>query len=297
MSRTMKIFGLIIGLSILSAFLMGLLNRGSSGIFADDTLGLLKVEGVIVDVDWYMEQVEILRLDSSVRAVVLRINSPGGAVAPTQELYDELLKLRDEKPLVVSMGTVAASGGYYLSSAADWIVCNPGTLTGSVGVIMQFTNLEEMFGKIGVRGEVVKSGEFKDMGTPYREMTQRERDLLTDMVMDIREQFVEAVVDGRQLEYDKVNPYFDGRVFSGRQALEIGLVDELGNVNVALEKAAEMAGLEQVPSEIVQPEKREPGLFSLLFGYSFSDRIGAVIERLGGEGYGTAREFQLWRAF
>jgi len=276
---------------------VGLLNRGSTGIFGQEALGLLKIEGVIVDVDWYMEQVESLRLDNSVRAVVLRINSPGGAVAPTQELYDELLKLREEKPVVVSMGTVAASGGYYLSSAADWIICNPGTLTGSIGVIMQFTNLEEMFGKIGVRGEVVKSGEYKDMGSPYREMTQDERKLLYDMVMDIREQFVEAVVSGRQLEYEDVDPYFDGRVFSGRQALEIGLVDELGNVNVALEKAAALAGLPQVPSRIVQPEVRERGLLSLLFGRSFSDRMDAVIDRLGVDGFGAAREFQLWRAF
>lgn len=297
MSRGMKIFLLIIVLSILSSFTLGLLNRGAAGIFGQEALGLLKVEGVIVDVDWYMEQVESLRIDKSVKAVVLRVNSPGGAVAPTQELYDELLKLKEEKPLVVSMGTIAASGGYYLSSAGDWIICNPGTLTGSIGVIMQFTNIEEMFGKIGVRSEIVKSGEFKDIGSPYREMTQSERDLLTDMVMDIREQFVEAVVEGRKLEHDEVNPYFDGRVFSGRQALQIGLVDELGNVNVALEKAASLAGLAEIPSRIVEPEKKGPGLFSLLFGGSFTDRMDAVLERFGVEGSGGSREFQLWRAF
>ncbi len=297
MSRGMKVFAVVIGLSILSAFLMGLLSRSSSGIFGKEALGLLKIEGIIVDVDWYMEQVKSLRENQSVRAVVLRINSPGGAVAPTQELYDELLKLREDKPLVVSMGTVAASGGYYLSSAADWIVSNPGTLTGSIGVIMEFTNLEEMFGKLGIKSETIKSGEYKDMGSPFRELTANERNLLTDMVMDIREQFVEAVVEGRQLKYEDVDPYFDGRVFSGRQALEIGLVDELGNINVALEKAAELAGLPRVPSQIIQPEKRERGLFSILFGRSFSDRVNAVIERLGGNGYGSAREFQLWRAF
>ncbi|TNF49922.1 signal peptide peptidase SppA, partial [bacterium] len=292
MSRGLKVFFVIMGLSILSAFLIGLLNRSSPGVFGKEALGLLKIEGVIDDVEWYMEQVDLLRENNSVRAVVLRIDSPGGAVAPTQELYDELLKLREDKPLVVSMGTVAASGGYYLSSAADWIVSNPGTLTGSIGVIMHFTNLEEMFGKLGVRSEIVKSGEYKDTGSPFREMTENERDLLTDMVMDIREQFVEAVVEGRQLDYEEVDPYFDGRVFSGRQALEIGLVDELGNVNVALEKAAALAGLPKVPSEIIQPEKRERSLFSLLFGRSLSDRTDALIERLGGNGYGSGRQFQ-----
>ncbi|NOY85940.1 MAG: signal peptide peptidase SppA [Deltaproteobacteria bacterium] len=300
MSRGLKIIILVTIAVIVMAFVLGIFHRDLPDVFAGNTLGLLRVEGVITDVDWYMEQVNSFRTNDRVKGVVLRIDSPGGAVAPTQELYDELLKLKSKKPLVVSMGTVAASGGYYLSCASDWIVANPGTITGSIGVIMEFTNMEELFGKLGIRNETIKSGAHKDMGSPFRELTKEERTLLTEMVKDVREQFVEAVVAGRPVEFEKINPYLDGRIFTGRQALNLGLVDELGNINVALEKAAELAGLPGVPSKILEPKKRGRGLIALLFGRSFTDQLETVTlawAQRGGVFGKNSRFLQLWRAF
>ena len=300
MSRGLKIIILVTIAVVVMAFVLGIFHRDLPDVFAGNTLGLLRVEGVITDVDWYMEQVNSFRTNDRVKGVVLRIDSPGGAVAPTQELYDELLKLKSKKPLVVSMGTVAASGGYYLSCASDWIVANPGTITGSIGVIMEFTNMEELFGKLGIRNETIKSGAHKDMGSPFRELTKEERTLLTEMVKDVREQFVEAVVAGRPVEFEKINPYLDGRIFTGRQALKLGLVDELGNINVALEKAAELAGLPGVPSKILEPKKRGRGLIALLFGRSFTDQLETVTlawAQRGGVFGKNSRFLQLWRAF
>lgn len=300
MSKGLKTIILVAALVIIMAFVVGIFHRDFPDAFAGDTLGLLRVEGVITDVDWYMEQVKSFRTNDRVKGVVLRIDSPGGAVAPTQELYDELLKLKEKKPLVVSMGTVAASGGYYLSCASDWIVANPGTITGSIGVIMEFTNMEKLFGKLGIRTETIKSGLHKDMGSPFRELTEEERTLLTEMVKDVREQFVEAVVAGRPVEFEKINPYLDGRVFTGRQALGLGLVDELGNINVALEKAAELAGLPKVPAEILEPEKRRKGLLAFLFGSAFADQMEAATlgwAQMGGTAGKNSRFLQLWRAF
>ncbi len=295
MSRGLKIVVLISIISVAVAFAFGLSNRGGKYLIPREALGLLRVEGAIVDVDWYMDQVDILRDDDSVKAVVLRIDSPGGAVAPTQELYTELLKLRENKPLVVSMGTVAASGGYYLSCSADWIVSNPGTVTGSIGVIMELTNLEGLFDKLGIRSRTIKSGQHKDMGSPFRELTPEEEELLSEMIKDTHEQFVEAVLGGRPVEPEEIRPYFDGRVFTGRQALGLGLVDELGNINDAMRKASELAGLEEIPSEIVEPERKRRGLISILFGRSFLDKLNAVMEAAG---VGRVdRALQLWRAF
>ena len=296
MSRGAKI---VIGISItavVAAFVFGLITRMGPGTIGGDTLGLLRVDGVIRDVDWYMEQVGLLRDNDRVRAVVLRINSPGGAIAPTQELYDEILKLRDAKPVVVSMGTVAASGGYYLSCASDWIISNPGTVTGSIGVIMEFTNLQDLFGKLGIDSRTIKSGKFKDTGHPFREMTEEEVELITVMIEDTYDQFVEAVIEGRPVEYDEILPYLDGRVFTGRQAHELGLVDELGNINLAMEKAAELAGLPEVPTDIVEPRKKERGLIPLLFGQATAKRIDGITRQFE-ESMSAERALQLWRAF
>ena len=166
MKRGHKIFIIITLILLAAAFIVGRTDRYGPDVFDGDTLALLRVEGPIIDVRWYMDQVRDLMEDDGIKGVVLRIDSPGGAVAPTQELYTELLRLGELKPIVTSMGTVAASGGYYLSCATDWIVSNPGTITGSVGVIMEFTNLENLFGKLGVRSRIIKSGKFKDTGNP-----------------------------------------------------------------------------------------------------------------------------------
>jgi len=295
MKRGHKIFITVTVLVLALAFVAGRAGMYGPDVFAGETIALLRVEGPIVDVRWYLDQVHDLEIDDSIKAVVLRIDSPGGAVAPTQELYEELLKLGEVKPVVTSMGTVAASGGYYLSCATDWIVSNPGTLTGSVGVIMEFTNLEDLFGKLGISSRIIKSGKFKDTGNPLRPMTAEEAELLQGMIMDTYEQFVEAVLKGRPVEEDKIRPYLDGRVLTGRQALDIGLVDQMGNINDAIAKATELAGLAEVPAEIYEPRRARPGLISILFGDSAARALAGLSEAVRDRS--SDRWLQLWRAF
>jgi protease-4 len=295
MKRGHKIFIIITLVLLAMAFIVGRSDRYGPDVFDGDTIALLRVEGPIFDVQWYMDQVSDLIEDDGIKAVVLRIDSPGGAVAPTQELYTELLKLKEIKPVVTSMGTVAASGGYYLSCATDWIVSNPGTITGSVGVIMEFTNLEDLFSKLGVSSRTIKSGKFKDTGNPMRQMTEEEESLLQAMIMDTYDQFVEAVLEGRSVDEDKVRPYLDGRVLTGRQAHKLGLVDELGNINDAIEKATEMAGLTEVPEEIYEPERERPGLFTILFGESAARALVSLSDSVRDKS--SDRWLQLWRAF
>jgi protease-4 len=295
MKRGHKIFIVAILLLLALAFAAGRAGMYGPDVFDGDTIALLRVEGPIVDVRWYLEQVHDLQTDDSIKAVVLRVDSPGGAVAPTQELYAELLRLGEEKPVVTSMGTVAASGGYYLSCATDWIVSNPGTLTGSVGVIMEFTNLEDLFGKLGISTRTIKSGKFKDTGNPLRPMTEEEEKLLQDMIMDTYEQFVEAVLKGRPVDEENVRPYLDGRVLTGRQAYGLGLVDQLGNINDAIEKATELAGMTEVPDEIYEPERERPGLISILFGESAVRALVSLSDAVRDQS--GDRWLQLWRAF
>jgi protease-4 len=295
MKRGHKIFLLVTLILIAAAFILGRMDRYGPDAFNGDNIALLRVEGPILDVDWYIEQVGELMNNEGIKGVVLRIDSPGGAVAPTQELYAEILRLGEKKPVVTSMGTVAASGGYYLSCATDWIVSNPGTITGSVGVIMEFTNLQELFKKVGVTSRTIKSGKFKDTGNPMRPMTEEEQQLLQAMIMDTYEQFLEAVLEGRPVQEESVRPYLDGRILTGRQAYEIGLVDQLGNINAAIEKVAEMAGLPEVPDAIYEPRRERPGLFSLLFGDGAARALTSLAESVSDQS--SDRRLQLWRAF
>ncbi|MBX9942008.1 MAG: signal peptide peptidase SppA [Candidatus Obscuribacterales bacterium] len=173
--------------------------------------------------------------NDKVKAVLLRINSPGGTVPTSQEIYEAVKELRKKgKPVVVSMGDMAASGGYYVACAADKIYANPGTLTGSIGVIMNLMNFKTLADKIGVEPDVVKSGLYKDIASPYHRMTKDERQILTDLIMDSYDQFTQAVSEGRKLPIEEVKRIADGRVYSGRQALKLKLVDELGTYSDAL---------------------------------------------------------------
>lgn len=181
-----------------------------------------------------------------IKAVVLRINSPGGAAGASQEIGIELDKLREtNKPIVTSMGDICASGGYWIACSSDYIVANGTTITGSIGVIMQLANLEGLYEKIGVKPRVIKSGEFKDIGSPNREMTNEEQKLLQNLIDDSYEQFLEQVRKGRKdnITEDELINIADGRIFSGRQAIELGLVDDIGNYYDAIKKAEEMAGI------------------------------------------------------
>lgn len=256
------VIGLCVGLAVaVTLAAMGLaayLVMGRTPILPGERVALVTVSGIITEAEPIVEQLQEHAEDPSVKAIVLRIDSPGGGVVAAQEIHEALRRLREEepeRPILVSMGEVAASGGYYIACAADKILANPGTLTGSIGVIMEFANVEELLKKVGIRTEVIKKGRHKDLGSATRPMTPEERALLEDVLEDVYEQFVEAVVEGRGLSVEQVRSLADGRIFTGRQAKELGLVDELGTLEDAIRMAAEMAGIEGKP-EVVRLEPR-----------------------------------------
>lgn len=225
-----------------------------------DVVGIVEVTGLLLDSKGIISQIKKLRKNESVKAIVLRVDSSGGTVGPAQEVYREVEKTVEEKKVVVSMGTVAASGGYYIAAPADGIMANPGTITGSIGVIMSIYNYKELFDKIGLSSVVIKSGEYKDIGSSLREMTESEMSLLQSFVDKTRRQFVSAVADGRNMPLEKVETLSDGRIYTGEEAMEHGLVDRLGNFEDAVEWAGRMAGIEGEIKTVYAREKR----FSLL---------------------------------
>ncbi len=247
---------------IVFSFLLSLL--GSPPLPFGEKIGVVEVKGVIVDSKKINEDLIKMRERDDVRAIVLRIDSPGGGVAPSQEIYEEVRRTRKKKKVVASIGSVAASGGYYIALGADRIVANPGSITGSIGVVVEFANIKELLTRIGIKGYVIKSGEFKDIGSPLREMTPRERDFLQRLVKELHQQFIDVVSENRGIERKKVEALADGRIFTGTQALKLGLIDSLGNFNDAIDLAARLAGIKGKPV-IVYPERRR-GIWSLLFG-------------------------------
>ena len=220
----------------------------------EDRIALIRIEGVILDAQETLGELKKFSENPSVKAIVLRIDSPGGGVVPSQEIYDAVRRVRTKsnKAVIASMGSVAASGGYYIAAATDRIVANPGTLTGSIGVIMEMANVEGLLQKIGVEGVVVKSGKYKDVGSPLRKMSDEERGLLQAVMDDVHKQFIEAVAEGRSLEVPEVQALADGRIFTGRQAKAAKLVDELGNLDDAIQLAADVVGIEGEPKVIEQ---------------------------------------------
>jgi protease-4 len=220
----------------------------------EDRIALIRIEGVILDAQETLGELKRFSENPSVKAIVLRIDSPGGGVVPSQEIYDAVRRVRTKsnKAVITSMGSVAASGGYYIAAATDRIVANPGTLTGSIGVIMETANIEGLLQKIGVEGVVVKSGKYKDVGSPLRKMSDEERGLMQGVMDDVHKQFIEAVAEGRSLELADVQALADGRIFSGRQAKEAKLVDELGNLDDAIQLAADVVGIEGEPRVVEQ---------------------------------------------
>jgi protease-4 len=236
------ILSIVIGLSIKHAPLYG------------GNIGVIEIEGVITNSKRTVKDIKNFSEDPSIRAVIIRVDSPGGGVAASQEIYDEVKRLVEAKKVIVSMGAVAASGGYYVSLPADIIVANPGTITGSIGVIMEFPVLEELLKKIGVRFEVIKSKEHKDIGSPFRQLSERERGLLQDVVIDVYDQFVEATCESRGLPRDSVLQFADGRILTGRQAKNIGLVDTLGSFEDAVNIAGDLIGIDK--PFLIYPQKR-----------------------------------------
>ena len=266
---------LVIGIVIVASFLFLLLILvvGMWGLYGGGDVGMsgwgkkvaiIDVHGVISSSSDVIRQLKKYSSDNSVPAIVLHINSPGGLVAPSQEIYEEINKAREGgKKVIASLSSVAASGGYYVACASDTIVSNPGTLTGSIGVIFEFPVAEKLFNKIGLEFEVVKSGELKDMGTYARRMTEKERDVLQELINDTYDQFVEVVVEQRGIPKEEVLEFADGRVFTGRKAKELGLVDLLGNLEDAIKIAGEMGGIEGPPGTL-REKKGKITFFDLL---------------------------------
>jgi len=217
-------------------------------MFSGDGVGVLQIDGAIDDSRGVLDELKRLKAMPWVRAIVVRIDSPGGAVAPTQEIFEEIQRLKKAKPFIASMGGMATSGGYYIAAACDRIVANPGTLTGSIGVIMQLTNVEELMKKIGVKGVNVKSGPNKDIGSPFLPLSPEGREILQSLVDNVHSQFVAAVAKGRGMEEARVRKLADGRIYSGAQAKELGLVDQFGTLEDAIELAAKRAGITGEPA-------------------------------------------------
>ena len=250
--RVFLILGIIVALFVV----MLVLRSMDGGTPIGQKVAVIDITGVITKSDETIKLIHAYRDDSSIKAIVVRINSPGGSVAPVQEIYSELQKI--DKPIVASMGGTAASGGYYIACAADTIMANPGTLTGSIGVIMQFTRLKGLYDKIGLEHQVIKSGEFKDTGSPFRELTEAEQAVLQSTVDDVYNQFVDTIFEARKslLSRSEILELADGRIFSGQQALNSKLLDQLGNLPEAIEAAGKLANIDGKP-KVVRKEKKE----------------------------------------
>ncbi len=272
----MIIIGVIIGVFLLSIFFLS--RFGEEKAFTlGDKIAVVDIKGVITSSRGIVEQIERLKENNDVKAIILRINSPGGGVGPSQEIYREVLRAKEKKKIIASMESVAASGGYYVACASDVIVANPGTITGSIGVVMEFSNVEDLLKKIGLRSYVIKSGKHKDIGSPLRNMTSEEKAILQGVIDSVHNQFVRAVAEGRDMEEGKVRQIADGRIFSGEQAKDLGLVDRLGSLQDAIEIAAEMIGIEGKP--VVIYPKRKLSLYELLFKKSLRLLMDEVWQR------------------
>lgn len=245
------ITGLLFFLIILSLFFA----LFSKSIPLRSKVALVRIEGPIFDSKNIVDELKEYMKHASVKAIILRIDSPGGAVAPSQEIYEEVKKAAGKKKIVVSMGSIAASGGYYIAAPSTKIIANPGTLTGSIGVILEIPNFQGLMTKIGVKTEVIKSGRHKDMVSYFRGIRKEEREILQGVMDNVHEQFIRAVSEGRNLGIEEVQQISDGRIFTGEQALQFGLIDELGTLEDAITVAAELAGIEGEPDVISKEEE------------------------------------------
>jgi protease-4 len=249
------LFFILVLSSLAAAFFLGIstlvyLGARSSEFNIGEKVAVVEISGVITDAKDIVADIKEFREDDSVKAIVLRIDSPGGVVGPAQEIFREVRKTVGVKKIIASMGSIAASGGYYIAAGTDGIMASPGTITGSIGVIIGFTNFEEILRKIGLSPVVVKSGEFKDMGSPVRKMTEKEKKVLQYFVDQTHRQFVDAVAEGRKMDRKKVKAIADGRIFTGEEAKAKGLVDRMGNIEDAIEWAGRLGGIKGKVSAI-----------------------------------------------
>lgn len=241
-------------------------------MFSGDGVGVLQIEGTIDDSRDIISELKRFKEAPWIKAIVVRIDSPGGAVGPTQEIYEEIQKTRKKKPLIASMGGMATSGGYYIASACEKILANPGTLTGSIGVIMQLANVSEVMKKIGVESYNIKSGPNKDIGSPFQPLSPEGRQILQSLVDNVQSQFVSAVAKGRGMDEARVRKLADGRVYSGAQAKDLGLIDQFGSLDDAIDLAAKRVGLEPNPAVYYSQMEKERWWEKMFFGV-FGTRI------------------------
>ncbi len=226
MKKYIKIILFVILAVIFVRAMLVMVGIGKDKPTSDNRVAIIDFDGEIFMSDNFIKQLEKLKKDKTVKGIIIRVNSPGGAVAPSNAIYDYIVSI--DKPVYVAMGSVAASGGYLISLGADKIYAMPSTITGSIGVIMTLLNTEELMKKIGVKSVILKSGKYKDVGNPDREMTEDERKVLMSVVLDLYEQFVETVASRRNMKINEVKKIADGRIFTGRMAKELKLVDNLG---------------------------------------------------------------------
>lgn len=267
----------VIGFVLLAA--IGLAGGDTSDVnFAAEKVAIVPIEGEILEARETLELLHKYAANRSVKAIVVRINSPGGAIAPSQEIYSAIRKIRaDGKPVIASMDSVAASGGYYIAAACDPIIANSGTITGSIGVILQWFDMKELVRWAKLKPETITSGALKDAGSPFRELTPEERQYFQGIVTQLHSQFVRDVATGRgsKMKAEEVARVADGRIFTGEQAKGLKLVDEIGTIDDAVRTAGRLGGIEGEPSKI-WPRRREDGLFGLLT----EDGANAVLERI-----------------
>lgn len=262
------------GLLIVAVILLS--DQDTSFSFGSNKVAVIPLEGVIYDSQPFVDDLRKFADDSGVKAIVLRIDSPGGGVAASQEMYREVKRVREEKkkPIVVSMGSVAASGGYYVACGADQIVANPGTITGSIGVIAEWYNYGELLKLAKLKSETFKSGKFKDTGNPARDLTPEEREYFQHLIDQLYGQFLSTVVEARsgkkQLNAEKVKALADGRVFSGQEALDIGLIDQIGNLRDTILAASKLGGISGEPQVVTPPKPKRGSIFDLLTGVDLS---------------------------
>jgi len=269
------IFSSITAAAMLGMTLLILIGTKSSDLKFGEKVGIIEITGIITDSKSVIQNLKRFREDNSIKAIVIRIDSPGGGVGPAQEIFREIRKTVGVKKIVASMGAVAASGGYYIAAGTDGIVANPGTITGSIGVIIRFANFEDLLSKIGLTPVVVKSGEYKDTGSPVRKMTKEERKFLQNFVNQIHKQFIIAVAEGRNMDQSKVEPLADGRIFTGEEAKNLGLIDRIGNLEDAVEWAGRMAGIEGKISAVYAQKKKLP-LLKYIIDSTLKDLVNNI---------------------
>jgi len=253
---TIILFLLFILFSFIVGIGVGLIISREDGFPIGERIAILEVQGVILDSQPYLDSLSKIKKDDGIKAIVLRIDSPGGAVGPSQEIYSEILKLREKKPVIATLGSVGASGGYYIACAAQKILANPGTITGSIGVIAQFVSYEQLLKWAKLDVEVIKSGEFKDVGSPFKKMTETEKQYMQQLIDNVYSQFKLAVSKARGIDSKEMDKIADGRIFTGEQAKNLKLIDELGTLSDAISLAGTLSGIKGEPNVSYYPKKK-----------------------------------------